>query len=349
MRKIVENLSQRSNTINLCDVYEDENGVHLWRNVLEKCLAGRDSFLAPFSPSRSLSKISCQNRVGSAGLLYSGLCIFRGLNLQALHFSSSAAQVMGNYSHMMLKLMQNRVAEYVEAIKGMTCIIGKGSVGVDEAHRGNNEMAGSTLVAERRKTQTAHEAKVSLGEPRELTWRSLLVVLSCGSSGASDFEEVHLPWQNKRKGFFLSLLAFFFGPQRTFVRALHAPASKPASHLHSGHHEQNRRRTSVTTVKRLAGHEARRFALPQARHFGRHDQSRRRTSTTTVKRLAGREARRFALPLILTLALLPSSSFPANSPAHHQNLYKKKGLGFSRLGCQVVLTPELQGMVVAVP
>ncbi|KAM1031680.1 hypothetical protein ACFX2C_035437 [Malus domestica] len=107
MRKIVENLSQRSNTINLCDVYEDENGVHLWRNVLEKCLADRDSFLAPFSPSISLSKISCQNRVGSAGLLHSGLCIFTGLNLQALHFSSSAAQVMGNYSHMMLKLMQN--------------------------------------------------------------------------------------------------------------------------------------------------------------------------------------------------------------------------------------------------
>ncbi|KAM1265596.1 hypothetical protein ACFX2J_035265 [Malus domestica] len=42
MRKIVENLSQRPNMIDLCDVYEDENGVHFWRNVLEKCLADRD-------------------------------------------------------------------------------------------------------------------------------------------------------------------------------------------------------------------------------------------------------------------------------------------------------------------
>ncbi|TQD91141.1 hypothetical protein C1H46_023260 [Malus baccata] len=53
-----------------------------------------------------------------------------------------------------------------------------------------------------------HGASLSLGEPRELTWRSLLDVLSCGSSGASDSVEVNLPWQNKRKGFFLCLFVF---------------------------------------------------------------------------------------------------------------------------------------------
>ncbi|KAM2994036.1 hypothetical protein FF2_046056 [Malus domestica] len=40
------------------------------------------------------------------------------------------------------------------------------------------------------------------------------------------------------------------------------------------------------------------------------------TSITAVKRLAGHEAS--------TTSLHPSSSFPANSPAHQQNLYKKK-------------------------
>ncbi|RXH78743.1 hypothetical protein DVH24_002261 [Malus domestica] len=79
---------------------------------------------------------------------------------------------------------------------------------------------------------------------------------------------------------------------------------------HCAHHDQSRRRTSATAikrlasliaVKRLAGREARHFALPQdplhrcppqASHSGYHDQNQRRATVTTIKRLAGREARR---------------------------------------------------------
>ncbi|KAM1457303.1 hypothetical protein ACFX13_035354 [Malus domestica] len=74
-------------------------------------------------------------------------------------------------------------------------------------------------------------------------------------------------------------------------------------HLHSGHHDQNWRRTSMTAVKRLADREARRLAPPQACHFGHHDQNQRRISMTVVKRLADHEARRLTFCLKLQLLL----------------------------------------------
>ncbi|KAM1743314.1 hypothetical protein ACFX12_013215 [Malus domestica] len=53
--------------------------------------------------------------------------------------------------------------------------------------------------------------------------------------------------------------------------------------------------------------QARRLALPRARHSRHHDQNQRRASLTAVKRLAGHEARR---PTLYLMLVTPAASAP---------------------------------------